>query len=184
MRDGTGRRVMRPVHPDPEVEGLRWRRTEGEMLQALGRARWSRRTEASPLDVLILSPLPLPEVVVDHTLRWADIAPSRLELAFWRLGGVLPLRPDDLVRTGLWSTSKAADRELEGAGIRKDPPSPLIKGFLKATGGLRRFEYRRPGQRAWSTALADVSLPPTSVVDMLRTATCEPELIVEARPVG
>jgi putative DNA primase/helicase len=174
MRDGTGRAVVRPVHPDPAVEGLRWQKTEGEMLQALGRARWSRRTAATPLDMLILSDLPLPEIPVDRAVRWADIEVFRLERAFWRLGRVLPLRPEDLARTGLWPTAAAADRDLG----RSKGDNAFIGISLK---GLSPFEhrYRRPGQTRWSSALVDPVLPAARIVELLRAATGEPELIVE-----
>ena len=179
MRDGSGVAVARPVHPDEDVERRRWRKTEGEMLQAIGRARWSRRTDADPLDLVILSPMPLPGVVVDRAGRWAAIAVDRLEMAFWRLGGVLPLRPDDLVRTGLWPTAKAAERSLEVAGVRRYPPSPLVETILKGAGGISRVDYRRPDQATrWSTALVDASHPPARVVELLRTATGVPDLVV------
>jgi hypothetical protein len=173
VRDGTGHATKRPVHPDPAVEALRWQKTEGEMLQALGRARWSRRTAATPLEMLILSDLPLPEIPVDRVVRWTDVAPSRLELAFWRLGRLLPRRGEDLARTGLWPTAGAAEQELK----RSKGDNGFIGVSLK---GLSLFEalYRRPGQTRWSTALVAPALPAARVGELLRAATGEPELIV------
>ena len=178
LRDGSGRGVEAPRHPDQLVEAMRWAATEGRMVQLADRARGVRRGPEAPLDVWILSPLPLPGVPADRLLSWAEVEVSRLALAFWLLGGVLPLRPLDLVRTGLWGTEKAADRALEVAGVRQDPPPPLGDDLLKGAGGLEGVRYRRPGQSAWSTALVDPALPAARVVELLRAATGEPGLLV------
>jgi hypothetical protein len=178
LRDGSGYGIEAPRHPDQLVEAMRWAATEGRMVQLADRARGVRRGAEAPLDVWILSPLPLPGMPADRLLAWADVEVDRLELAFRRLGGVLPLRPLDLVRTGLWGTEKAAERSLEATGVRQDPPSPLESSLLKATGGLESTGYRRPGQSAWSTALVAPALPAARVVELLRAATGEPELIV------
>jgi hypothetical protein len=178
LRDGSGRGVEVPRHPDQLVEAMRWAATEGRMVQLADRARGVRRGPEAPLDVWILSPMPLPGMPADRLLSWAEVEVSRLALAFWRLGRVLPLRPLDLVRTGLWGTEKAADRGLEEAGVRQDPPPPLGDDLLKGAGGLEGVRYRRPGQSAWSTALVDPALPAARVVELLRAATGEPGLLV------
>lgn len=177
MRDGSGYAVEVPHHPDELVEAVRWQTTEALMVQGVGRAREVRRTADRPVDVLIWSPLPLPGLAVDHLVRWDDVSPSRLELALWRLSGVLPLRPDDLVRTGLWDTAKAAARTLESVGLR--PPVSFRDSPLKGTGGLKRFRYRKTGQRAWSTAWALAALPLSKVAVLLRAATGVDDLKVE-----
>lgn len=175
LRDGTGYRVARPVHPDPAVEELRRRKTEGEAAQALGRARWTRRDQKRPLDLFILSPLPLPELVVDHPLRWGDVAVHRAELAFWRLGGVLPCRPADLVATGLWGTESAVVQDLKWVVA-------LTGTILKGTTHFKitPARYRRPSQRRWSAAHVGAWLSPAEVVERLRRATGAADLIVEA----
>ena len=38
-------------HPDPFVEAVRWQIHEGELMQALGRARGINRTDETPLDI-------------------------------------------------------------------------------------------------------------------------------------
>ncbi|MEI8154060.1 MAG: hypothetical protein WCG92_21120, partial [Hyphomicrobiales bacterium] len=173
LRDGTGYGVARPVHPDPAVEELRRRKTEGEAAQALGRARWTRRTEATPLDLWILSPVPLPELGVDQVLRWGDVAVHRAELAFWRLGGVLPCRPADLVLTGLWPTERAAEEALKGQ-------FPFIIDTLKGNCPFKPAQtlYRRVNQKRWSMALVGAWLAPEAAAELLRAATRTPDLIV------
>lgn len=174
LRDGSGRGVEVPRHPDQLVEAMRWAATEGRMLQLADRARGVRRGPEAPVDVWLLSPLPLPGVPADRLLSWADVAVSRLGLAFSRLGGVLPLRPLDLVRTGLWPSEDAAarhvDRERADNAFRGD----TLKGV-----SVLSVRYRHPGQRAWSSALVDPALPPARIVELLRAATGEPDLIVE-----
>jgi hypothetical protein len=177
MRDGSGMAVERPAHPDADVERRRWRKTEGEMLQAIGRARWSRRTATDPLDLVVLAPVPLPGLVVDRAVRWADVEVSRLELAASRWGGVLPLRPDDLARSGLWPSVEAAER----AAKRERGDNAFRGSLLKGLSPLSR-RYRHLGQRAWSTALVEPELPADRVVELLRAATGEPGLVVELEP--
>ncbi len=179
LRDGTARGVEAPRHADDLVEAMRWAATEGRMVQLADRARGVRREATAPLDVWVLSALPLPGMPADRLLSWGDVAVDRLALAFWRLGGVLPLRPGDLVRTGLWETAKAAELALGAAGGRNYPSEPLENSSLKGGRGNSAL-YRRPGARGrWSSALFDPALPPARVVELLRAATGEPELLVE-----
>ena len=177
LRDGSGYRVERPVHPDPAVEELRRRKTEGEMAQALGRARWSRRDAKTPLDVWVLSPLPVPGLVVDRVLRWAEVAVPRAEVAFWRLGGVLPCRPADLVLTRLWPSKAAVREDLKGE-------VPFRETILKGTSPFKpaQVRYRRVNQRRWSVALVAPWLAFESVAARLRAAAGDGCLIVEAPP--
>ncbi len=173
LREGAGMGVEMPRHADELVEAMRWALTEGRMVQAIDRARAVRRGPGRPLELVILSPLPLPGVVVDRAVRWADVEVSRLELAFWRLGGVLPLRPDDLVRTGLWPSVEAAERATKRERGDNAFRVSLIKGVSPLS-----VPYRHPGQRAWSSALVDPALPPSRVVELLRAATGVEDLIV------
>jgi hypothetical protein len=174
LRDGSGYRVHRPVHPDPAVEELRRRKTEGEIGQGIGRPRWTRRQENSPLDFWILSPIPLAELTVDRPLQWRDVVVRRLELAFWRLGGVLPCRPADLVLTRLWLTERAAKAALKGQ-------FPFIIDPLRENCPfeLTPTRYRRVNQSRWSAALVGAWLAPEVAAQRLRAATGIADLIVE-----
>jgi len=71
MSDGTGRRALAFRHPDPFVEAVRFAVCEGEVLQAVGRGRGVRRTAETPLQVLILTNIPLP-IPVDQLTAWRD----------------------------------------------------------------------------------------------------------------
>ena len=74
-------------HPDPLTEGLRFRAAEGEIIQAIGRARGLRRTDATPLQIDILGWSPLPGIEVDEIVDWKDAQPAIDEhlWARWRV---------------------------------------------------------------------------------------------------
>jgi hypothetical protein len=58
--DGTGRRALALRHPDPLAEAIRFAICEGELVQAVGRGRGVRRTAETPLEVLVLTDVPIP----------------------------------------------------------------------------------------------------------------------------
>ena len=89
MSDSTGRRASAFRHPDPFVEAVRFAVCEGEVLQAVGRGRGVQRTVETPLEVLILTNVPLP-IPVDHLTAWRDLCETGpLDLLLAR--GVVPL---------------------------------------------------------------------------------------------
>ena len=81
MADGTGQTAAAHRHPDPRAEAVRRAVCEAEVVQAVGRVRGSRRTVADPVEVLIMTGVPL----------GADVRPDRaLPLAeAWREWGGL-----------------------------------------------------------------------------------------------
>ena len=48
LKDGTGYAVEGDLHPDPMAEAVRWQICEGELVQAIGRARGVNRTACDP----------------------------------------------------------------------------------------------------------------------------------------
>jgi hypothetical protein len=60
MVDGSGRRALAYRHPDPLAEAVRFAICEGELMQAVGRGRGVRRRAETPLEVLILTDVPIP----------------------------------------------------------------------------------------------------------------------------
>ena len=88
--DGTGRRALALRHPDPLVEAVRFAICEGELLQALGRGRGVRRTPQSPLDVLVLTNVPIP-IPVDQTDRFTGAFRNAGPLDLLAAMGVVPL---------------------------------------------------------------------------------------------
>lgn len=75
MADGSTIPAEADRHADPTAEMVRWLIAEGELLQIVGRGRGVNRTAADPLDVLVLTDLPLP-VPLAGTLTAADLMPT------------------------------------------------------------------------------------------------------------
>ena len=110
---------VRGSAPDPFVEMIRWQVHEGELMQALGRARGVNRTAETPLDIDLLFDTCLP-VTVDEVVLWRP--PSLLYVA--AAEGVMLNAPVDMVRLwpDLWPNEKAAYRTIQ-EGV------PVLPGF-------------------------------------------------------
>lgn len=83
--------VQASYHPDERVEAVRWLINEAELIQAIGRGRGLRRTEATPLHVDIINTVPLP-LRVDEVLTWVQAQPHLMDVIAGRYG--LLLDPD------------------------------------------------------------------------------------------
>jgi len=109
--------VEAPFHPDPGAEAVRAALCEGELVQAIGRARAVRRTPDTPLRVVAVGNTPIPGLQPDHLRRWEELVPDKFDLVAARWG-VLPLSPAALVKAGGWNTVSGAKqsgrRELVG----------------------------------------------------------------------
>jgi len=85
-------------HPDDLTEEIRRSWNEDQLIQAIGRGRAVRRTRSNPLDVLILTSVPLPlEPACLSLSTWADIQPSKLEVIL-SMNGIVPLGLGELQR--------------------------------------------------------------------------------------
>ena len=75
MADGTARTMPkgRSVHPDARAEAVRKALCEAELVQAIGRGRGVHRTASNPLDVIVLTNVPLNDVPVTETCTLDDI---------------------------------------------------------------------------------------------------------------
>jgi putative DNA primase/helicase len=88
IRRQAERRAGHPLdQTDPLVAAVRWSICEAELLQVIARARGIRRTEANPLDVLVLGDVPLP-LKIDQMASWDQAKPHPRELMAAR--GVVP----------------------------------------------------------------------------------------------
>ena len=119
MRTGSGIATKGDLHPDPDVEAVRWQIHEAELVQALGRGRGVNRTAVNPLDVDLLFDTPIP-ITVDQVERWQ---PPNL-LIETAIDGVMLTSPRDLVKLWptLWPNRKLAFRTLQ-QGV------PTLPGF-------------------------------------------------------
>jgi putative DNA primase/helicase len=88
--------VAMESHPDPLAEEFRWQICEAELMQAIGRARGIRRTADDPLEIDILTNVPLP-IPVDEVTTWEEIIPDRFDVILAETG-VLPLAKGELHR--------------------------------------------------------------------------------------
>jgi len=137
------------VHPDPRCQRVLEQIRERETEQALDRLRLIYNGE--PKAVYLLSNV-VCDVTVDQVISWPDLRSggTRLERAFAAAKGVLPLSPSELARCfpRLWSSSKAAERDLERG--RENTPADQIKKLF-GNRGYFSVRYRRPGQRGKGT---------------------------------
>ncbi|NVN06725.1 toprim domain-containing protein [Asaia spathodeae] len=80
MADGSSRVIedKRQYHPDETASALLHSSMTGEIVQAIGRARGVRRTEANPCRVLVLSDVPLP-LPINELIEDTSHAPDVFE---------------------------------------------------------------------------------------------------------
>jgi putative DNA primase/helicase len=152
LRDGSGRATRGDLHPDPDVEAVRYQTCEAELVQALGRGRGVNRTAANPLDVDLLFDTCLP-ITVDEVMPWQP--PSLLiETA---VEGVMLMAECDLMKLWphLWPNRTAATRTLK-AGMPTLPGFQSVEYQLAKPGMNKRIGYFDPtlipDPRAWLEA--------------------------------
>jgi hypothetical protein len=146
MADGTGILVERcDLHPDALGEQVRFQICEGEMMQALGRARAINRTAESPLEIGIVADVVLP-ITVNKVEVWQ--APSRAVEP--EEEGAMLFSPHDMAEVWpwIWNTPRAAKRTLKGlrargAGTRD--PFGILESYIPK-GSRVAVLYQRVGR--------------------------------------
>src|SRR4051812_5712990 len=98
-RDGSAATVEADRHPDALAEAVRASIAEGELLQSIGRARGLNRGEADPVEVVLLTNVPVPGLRIDELRQWEP--PSIDEEIFARVGAVLESAGDAATIAGL-----------------------------------------------------------------------------------
>jgi hypothetical protein len=130
---GGGIAVESDQHIDPVGEAVRWQICEGELLQALGRARGVNREAETPLDIDILADVVLP-VTVNEVTAWQEPS-AAVEMA---VEGIMLTSPGDMTVAWptVWANVKAAKRTLEKLkasfwrGAKSSGTKPYIEQFL------------------------------------------------------
>jgi putative DNA primase/helicase len=89
-------------HPDPIAEALRWSICEAELIQSIGRGRGVNRTASTPLQVDLLTNVPLP-FAIDEAGLFQHFEPALFDLMAAR-GLVVP----DMGKHGAWPMVAAA----------------------------------------------------------------------------
>lgn len=131
-------------HPESLVEEVRWSVNEGQLIQAIGRGRGVRRTPDNPLDLFVLTNVPLP-LVVDEVLRWDEIVPTAVEEVLAE-HGVAPLSYGEMVRTmpDVWSTKRVARYAVQKFQQRY----PEAATASPESGCQNAYKYVSIGERA------------------------------------
>lgn len=115
-RNGHVQPVSVFEYSDPDSEAIRWAICEGEVIQAIGRARGVSRTASNPVDVFLMANVVLP-LTVDRVVRWEDVAPRGVEALLLR--GILPLSGHDAARLAPDLFPSAEGAEVAGRAIRE-----------------------------------------------------------------
>jgi putative DNA primase/helicase len=155
MASGETATVDASQHPDPLCERIRSHICEGEVIQAIGRARGVNRTKDNPVDVYVLTDVPLPvpvDILVPATLL--DPTPADTMLA---RGGVAFASSADAARAypQIWtiSAAKSAFRRAEKLGA-----FPYVSKREGLAPSLITVEYQVTGQgKRCTTAVFDLN---------------------------
>jgi putative DNA primase/helicase len=94
---------------------------QGEPVQIIGRARGVRRGAECPVEVLVLTDVPL-ALPIDVTVRAGDLAPSPTELML-AAGGIAFANPTDAATAypDLWPSREAAKKACGRAQLGTNP---------------------------------------------------------------
>jgi hypothetical protein len=151
--------VQGPSHPDATAEAARWSIAEGNVIQAMGRARATNRGPDDPVEILLLTDLSLP-LVVDRVVTWGEVQINRFQQAFMLGNGTMPTSASELERVygpngtsgrTLWPTADAAKKDAKAHG--KKGVKALLDSLIELSPPYS-VEYRRERQRGrWSRAL-------------------------------
>jgi putative DNA primase/helicase len=171
-RDGTKKYVLTPRHPDPMVEALRWQICEGGLLQTEGRSRAVNRGANDPLDVDILTNVPLP-LIVDETTTWNEIVPSPIEMMAARgivgldwptVAVVLPDFFKNKKSVEDWYRNHPDERErLKNLENHENPENSYLDILIGKFGVFRDVslvKYKIAGNRRSRSALIALSVHP------------------------
>ncbi|MEH6477836.1 MAG: hypothetical protein V7727_19250, partial [Sneathiella sp.] len=137
LEDGTGWAVENDRHPDAAAEGIRHQICEGELIQAIGRARAVNRTAETPLQIDILTDICLP-LTVHQPIRWAEHAPGIIE-AMLSYGLIVGSFTDSsLIYPGLFQTEDAARKAAgrKSMKLTSSIPNPDIPHYICSIWGM------------------------------------------------
>ncbi len=111
--DGSAMQAETERHPDSLAENIRWQTCEGELVQIIGRARGVNRTAADPVDVLVLTDVPLP-IPLAGVLNAVELTPGPADHMI-AAGGVVfeNARHAATAYPWLWANHKAAAKAME-----------------------------------------------------------------------
>lgn len=135
-------------HPDPMAEAVRWSICEGELVQIIGRGRGVNRTQATPLDVIVLTDavLPMPITGEFSARRRLDTPRDRMIEA----GGIAYESPAHAAKAypQLWATPDAAKKNFARSDAIPDGDNFHLSSLFGICPLLAsRVEYQPAGPR-------------------------------------
>jgi hypothetical protein len=135
-KDGSPMSVEADRHPDQLAEAVRASIAEGELIQAIGRARGLNRTAENPVEVVLLTNVPVPGLVIDELRQWEG--PSIDDEIFARFGAVVESAGD---------AATIAEMTLDQVKMRRKRMGSLpYKSLLYGNDpNLRRVTYQLAG---------------------------------------
>ena len=132
LTDGSVVTTTVDHHPEPIAEALRWRATNGELGQAVGRLRPHRRSAPCWLDIVCDVPLPIRA----HTaVRWNDVTPGA-EADMAATGMILTNNRDAMTAFEL--------SDWEARGVGGISIESLIRDSTDSS-PVRKFSYQKTG---------------------------------------
>ena len=183
MADGNHVMAEADHHPDPIAEAIRWSICEGELVQIIGRGRGVSRTEANPLDVLVMTDTPLP-LPLAGTVAASDLNPTP-HMEQMAAGGIAFDSPAAAAAAypELWASAEAAKKAIQRGRLGTNPYNIYLYGNVPNL-PLSRITYQLEGAgRGTATAWYDPDLIPDPVawiaeqLGPVKTATLDrPEL--------
>ncbi|TXN75481.1 hypothetical protein [Methylobacterium sp. WL8] len=159
-RDGKPVGLECETHPDPIADACRWQICEGELMQAIGRARGVNRTAADPLDIDIIANVVLP-LTVDVAEAW-NPAGEETEM---QVEGICLNSPADMTAAwpGVWPNTEIAKkwRQRREAEPGHTGTNPYKEDSYIGKCPRVAFRYQRPGARQkWRTGAYDPAVVP------------------------
>jgi putative DNA primase/helicase len=177
LAHGTPEACEAWAYPDPIGEALRWQACEAEVVQIIGRARGVNRTASNPVEVLVLTDLPLPLPVEPIQMSALELSLADRMLA---AGGVVLENAGDAAAAypELSKSRDAAKKRFARARLGTNPYkkstaytglSPTSHAGNDQEGGARtvlvQVDYRRTGSgRSAASAWFDPGIVPEGLI--------------------
>ncbi len=162
MTDGSPVLAEADHHPDPIAEAVRWSICEGELMQIIGRGRGVNRNEENPLDVFIMTDVPLP-LPLGKTIH-ADDLRATCEALMLAEGGIAfeSATAAAMAFPDLWPTAEAAKKAMQRERLGTFPYNNYIYGNVPNL--LSRVSFQLEGAgRSPTIARFDPEIVPDPV---------------------
>jgi hypothetical protein len=134
-------------HPDPIVDRLRRQVTEGSLIQAGGRGRAGLRTANEPLDILLMTGVPVPEFGAVQPLFWVGFRPTLDEIILATVGVSLESAVDTAKAMPTLARSAQAVKDARRGSGWKSLYEKILIEESPLTYNVTIYTYQLAGQR-------------------------------------